>query len=165
MIKPRDLFSWAISVGASLLSLFIVFHVMWEIAWLRFPIMNALGVDYTTFQPKALTAAILTLIAACIASFLVFLLRSNRGSLEFELLGLKFKVAVTVVIASFKKNSTMLDVVRKCGIPDKHAGSGIYIFVYYMNDCSTVTVGTPDLKRLGIRHVKQNKTTVLFNNW
>jgi hypothetical protein len=67
--------------------------------------------------------------------------------------------------ASFKKNSTMLDVVRKCGIPDKHAGSGIYIFVYYMNDCSTVTVGTPDLKRLGIRHVKQKKTTVLFNNW
>jgi len=67
--------------------------------------------------------------------------------------------------ASFKKNSTVLDVVRKCGIPDKHAGSGIYIFVYYMNDCSTVTVGTPDLKRLGIRHVKQKKTTVLFNNW
>ena len=67
--------------------------------------------------------------------------------------------------ASFKKNSSMLDVVRKCGIPDEHAGSGIYIFVYYMNDCSTVTVGTPDLKRLGIRHVKQKRTTVLFNNW
>jgi hypothetical protein len=66
---------------------------------------------------------------------------------------------------SFKKDSTMLDVVRKCGVPDKHAGSGIYIFVYYMNDCSTVTVGTPDLKRLGIKHVKQKKTTVLFNNW
>jgi hypothetical protein len=67
--------------------------------------------------------------------------------------------------ASFKKNSSMLDVVRKCGIPDKHAGSGIYIFVYYMNDCSIVTVGTPDLRRLGIGHVKQKKTTVLFNNW
>jgi hypothetical protein len=66
---------------------------------------------------------------------------------------------------SFKKDSTMLDVVRKCGMPDQHTGSGIYIFVYYMNDCSTVTVGTPDLKRLGIRHVKQKKTTVLFNNW
>jgi hypothetical protein len=65
----------------------------------------------------------------------------------------------------FKKESTMLDVVRKCGIPDKHAGSGIYIFVYYMNDCSTVTVRTPDLKRLAIRLVKQKKTTVLFNNW
>ena len=66
---------------------------------------------------------------------------------------------------SFKKDSTMLDVVRKCGIPDKHAGSGIYIFVYYMNDCSTVSVGTPDLKRLGIRHVKHGKTTVLSGNW
>ena len=67
--------------------------------------------------------------------------------------------------ASFKKDSTVLDVVRKCGIPDQHAGSGIYIFVYYMVDCSTVTGGTPDLKRLGIKHVKQKKTTVLFNNW
>ena len=45
--------------------------------------------------------------------------------------------------ASFKKYSTMPDVVRKCGIPDQHAGSGIYIFVYYMDDCSIVTVGTP----------------------
>ena len=67
--------------------------------------------------------------------------------------------------ASFKQDSTMLDVVRKCGVPDKHAGSGIYIFVYFMNDCSTVTVGTPDLKRVAIRHVKDKKSTVLFNNW
>ena len=67
--------------------------------------------------------------------------------------------------ASFKKESTMLDVVRKCEVPDQHTGSGIWIFVYYMNDCSTVTVGTPDLKRLAIRHVKQKNTSVLFNNW
>ena len=59
----------------------------------------------------------------------------------------------------------MVDVIKKCGIPDKHAGSGIYIFFYYMNDCSTVTVGTPDLKRLRIRGVKQKKITVLFSNW
>lgn len=56
--------------------------------------------------------------------------------------------------ASFKRESTMLDVVRKCGMPDQHTGSGIWIFVYYMNDCSTVTVGTPDLKRLGIRELR-----------
>jgi hypothetical protein len=66
---------------------------------------------------------------------------------------------------SFKSDSTMLDVVRECGVPDQHAGSGIYIFVYYMDDCSTVTVGTPDLKRLAIRHVKRKKTRVLFNAW
>ena len=41
---------------------------------------------------------------------------------------------------SFKKDSTMLDVVRKCGVPDQHTGSGVYIFVYYMDDCSTVVV-------------------------
>lgn len=59
---------------------------------------------------------------------------------------------------SFKKDSKMLDVVRKCGIPDRHAGSGIYIFVYYVSDCSTVAVSTPDLKRIGIGHVKHGKT-------
>jgi hypothetical protein len=63
-----------------------------------------------------------------------------------------------------KKTSTMLDVVRTCGIPDKHVGSGVYILVYYMNDCSNVTVGTPDLKHIGMRHVKDGKTTVLLNN-
>jgi len=67
--------------------------------------------------------------------------------------------------ASLKKDSTMLDVIRRCGTPDQHAGSGIYIFVYYMDDCSTVTVGTPDLKRLAIRHVKRKRTTILLNNW
>jgi hypothetical protein len=59
----------------------------------------------------------------------------------------------------------MLDVVKKCGIPDKHTGSGVYILVYYMNDCSTVSVSTPDLKRLAISHVKHGKTTVLLDNW
>ena len=67
--------------------------------------------------------------------------------------------------APLEKDSTMLDVVRKCGIPDRHAGSGIYIFVYYMSDCSTVTVGTPDLKKLKISHAKQKKNAVLFDNW
>ena len=65
----------------------------------------------------------------------------------------------------FSKKSTMIDVVRKCGIPDKHQGSGVYIFVYYMADCSTVSVGTSDLQRLGISYVKQGKSTVLLDNW
>ena len=56
----------------------------------------------------------------------------------------------------------MVDVVRKCGIPDKHEGSGVYIFVYYMADCSMVSVGTTDLQQLGISHVETGKTTVLL---
>ena len=67
---------------------------------------------------------------------------------------------------SFPKSSTMLDVVRKCGIPDKHIGSGVYIFVYYMNDCSKVFMSTPDLQQhLTIGHVKQGKRTELLNTW
>ncbi len=49
---------------------------------------------------------------------------------------------------SFTSDSTMTDVVRQCGIPDEHQGSGIWIFLYDMDDGSLVAVGTPDLKRL-----------------
>src|SRR5215831_849449 len=31
---------------------------------------------------------------------------------------------------SFTHKSAIIDVVRKCGIPDEHQGSGIYIFLY-----------------------------------
>ncbi len=56
----------------------------------------------------------------------------------------------------------MTDVVRKCGVPDKHLGSGVYIFVYYMNDCSMVGVATGDLQHLRITHIKRSKSTVLL---
>jgi hypothetical protein len=49
---------------------------------------------------------------------------------------------------SFTNNSAMIDVVRKCGIPDEHQGSGIYIFLYDMDDGSLVAIGTADLKKL-----------------
>jgi hypothetical protein len=42
----------------------------------------------------------------------------------------------------------MTDVVWKCGIPDEHQGSGIYIFLYDMADGSVVVIGTADLKKL-----------------
>ncbi len=67
--------------------------------------------------------------------------------------------------SSLPKNSTMIDVVRKCGIPDKHLGSGVYIFVYYMKDCSVVSASTPDLQRLVMNHVKRGKAIVLLSNW
>jgi hypothetical protein len=63
----------------------------------------------------------------------------------------------------FNRNSTMIDVVRKCGVPDKHMGSGVYLFGYYMTDCSTVAIATSDLRHLEISYVKQGKTTVLLS--
>jgi hypothetical protein len=52
---------------------------------------------------------------------------------------------------SLNKKSAMADVVSKCGVPDRHLGSGVYIFVYYMNDCSTVSISTyPPAKGTGI---------------
>src|SRR5215470_13382403 len=43
---------------------------------------------------------------------------------------------------SFTPNSSMIDVVKKCGIPDEHQGSGIFIFLYNLEDGSLVAVGT-----------------------
>lgn len=65
---------------------------------------------------------------------------------------------------SLNKKSAMADVVSKCGVPDRHLGSGVYIFVYYMNDCSTVSISTPGLQRLVMKHMKQGKSTVLLSN-
>jgi len=33
-----------------------------------------------------------------------------------------------------------------------------------MNDCSTVSISTPDLQRLVMKHMKQGKSTVLLSN-
>jgi hypothetical protein len=49
---------------------------------------------------------------------------------------------------SLKRGMSMADVVRICGVPDEHQGSGVYIFVYYMEDGSIVTIGTSDLSRI-----------------
>jgi hypothetical protein len=48
---------------------------------------------------------------------------------------------------------TMIEVVRRCGIPDEHVGSGVYIFVYHLKDGSVVSISTPNLKRIyGMTH-------------
>jgi hypothetical protein len=52
------------------------------------------------------------------------------------------------VFRSLTRTMTMADVVRRCGVPDEHQGSGIYIFIYHLEDGSVVAVGTADLKKL-----------------
>jgi hypothetical protein len=66
---------------------------------------------------------------------------------------------------SLRKTMTMVDVVRKCGLPDEHQGSGIYIFVYRLQDGGSVMIGTADLKSLiYARHVdKSGKSTSLIS--
>jgi hypothetical protein len=64
---------------------------------------------------------------------------------------------------SFTDKSTMIDVVRKCGTPDEHQGSGIYIFLYDMDDGSLVVVGTADLKRLlYMNHIENSRSSSLL---
>ena len=65
--------------------------------------------------------------------------------------------------ASFTKMTSMKDVVRKCGIPDEHHGSGIYIFLYDMNDGSVVVVGTADLNQLiYVNHIADSRSRSLL---
>ncbi|HKI00080.1 MAG TPA: hypothetical protein VJ999_13315 [Candidatus Sulfotelmatobacter sp.] len=47
---------------------------------------------------------------------------------------------------------TMVDVVRRCGLPDEDVGSGVYVFVYHLKDGSIISVSTPDLKRILVQH-------------
>jgi len=64
---------------------------------------------------------------------------------------------------AFSESSTVVDVVMKCGIPDEHQGSGIYIFLYDMDDGSLVVVGTGDLKRLlYMNHIANNRSSSLL---
>lgn len=64
---------------------------------------------------------------------------------------------------TFSNNSAMADVVRKCGIPDEHQGSGIFIFLYDMEDGSVVAVGTADLKRLMyMDHIENGRSSSLL---
>lgn len=65
---------------------------------------------------------------------------------------------------SLRRTMAMVDVVRKCGLPDEHHGSGIYIFVYRLQDGSSVGIGTSNLKcLLYVRHVdKSGKSTPLM---
>ena len=43
---------------------------------------------------------------------------------------------------------SMKQLVEVVGLPDKDIGSGIYIYVYNLNDRSQVRIGTPDGKRI-----------------
>jgi len=64
---------------------------------------------------------------------------------------------------SFTHNSAMVDVVKKCGIPDEHQGSGIYIFLYDMDDGSLIAVGTADLKKLlYMNHIENSRSSSLL---
>ena len=64
---------------------------------------------------------------------------------------------------SFTDKSAMIDVVRKCGVPDEHQGSGIFIFLYDLEDGSVVAVGTGDLKRLlYIHHIANGRGSSLL---
>lgn len=65
---------------------------------------------------------------------------------------------------SFTASSTMQEVVRKCGIPDEHQGSGIYIFLYDMSDGSLVVIGTADLKHLMyVNHIQNRSSRSLLD--
>jgi hypothetical protein len=83
---------------------------------------------------------------------------------ELRLPGTPDTARETDCFRRFSNRSSMADVVKKCGLPDEQLGSGIAIFVYHMRDGSTVSVGTPDLKRLFyVYHGQKGKTADLLN--
>jgi PBP1b-binding outer membrane lipoprotein LpoB len=65
---------------------------------------------------------------------------------------------------SFARGISMYAVVDKCGRPDQEMGSGIGIFIYHLEDKSTVTIRYTDINHIqDIEHVdKSGKTTSLL---
>jgi hypothetical protein len=61
------------------------------------------------------------------------------------------------VFKRIKPTMSMEEVVRLCGLPDQHTGSGIYIFIYKLDDGSQVAIGTGDLKQLLYIRFKDGK--------
>ena len=49
---------------------------------------------------------------------------------------------------SFTPRMSIYMVVEKCGRPDEEIGSGLYIFVYHLQDGSTVAIGTSSLNKI-----------------
>lgn len=83
---------------------------------------------------------------------------------ELKLPGAPKTVRDVQCYASFTTSSTMQEVVRKCGIPDEHQGSGIYIFLFDMTDGTIVAIGTSDLKHLMyITHIQTRGSHSLLN--
>lgn len=74
------------------------------------------------------------------------------------------KTARTVTcFQSFASTATMLDIAKKCGVPDERRGSGIGIFVYRLRDGSSVNIGTPDMNHLFyMNHVTTTGSKSLF---
>jgi hypothetical protein len=66
---------------------------------------------------------------------------------------------------SFTTHSAMVDIVKKCGLPDEHQGSGIYIFLYDLEDGSIVAIGAADLnKLLYVNHIETGKSSSLLRD-
>lgn len=65
---------------------------------------------------------------------------------------------------SLTPGMSMADVVRRCGIPHEHHGSGIFIFVYHLEDTSLVAIGASALDRIDyVTHLsKSGKITDLL---
>ena len=59
------------------------------------------------------------------------------------------KAKSTDCFRSLSRDMSVNTVVGKCGRPDEEIGSGIYIFVWHLDDRSTVSIGTPYLERIG----------------
>ena len=49
---------------------------------------------------------------------------------------------------SLKPEMSVYAVVQKCGRPDEEIGSGMYVFVYHLQDGSMVGISTPELTRI-----------------
>jgi hypothetical protein len=87
MLKPRDVVAWTLAIFFSLLCVIAGVSLAHDVWIGDFPRVRAL---FAISRTLALTCSVIG-VAVVGASFVVFLLQSYRGQIEFSLLGVKVK--------------------------------------------------------------------------
>ena len=77
------------------------------------------------------------------------------------------KTCSAKALRRIKSKMSMKRIIKLCGEPEKDIGSGIHIYVYELEDGSSVWVGTPDRKRIiYVTHVlPDGEKRVIIQTW
>lgn len=86
-ISPKDLVAWSLAITIPILLVMVMFFLFMDLTYHDFPNLRALS----GIKSPLLQIALIVVIASIPATFIVFLLQSTRGELEFSVLGIKLK--------------------------------------------------------------------------
>ena len=84
---PRKVIAWSFAVAIPVLMVGFLYFLFRDLIYHDFPNLRAIS----GIKSPILQIALIVTVAAIPATFIIFLLESTRGSLEFSVLGIKLK--------------------------------------------------------------------------